>query len=141
MLNNKTEGFAETKEKVIDSTDIVEVNDIIRFHGNEYYHIVSGKTNKDIKQFVFVPITEDKEKKDEYIIIDQDDILSHDSIKRDWQNNCNDCNLIKIIPAIIEENPLWEITYTDDSNRYVMDYVSIYDGSQYEQLRLRKTFK
>ncbi|MUK87292.1 hypothetical protein GMD78_02600 [Ornithinibacillus sp. L9] len=138
ILNNKTEGFDHTRNKVLQTTDIVEIEVINRFHGETSYHVVSGLTEENMEQIIFVPLSDEEE---ELIILDQDEIMSYQSIKTKWENDCKDCDLIKITPAVLEDSPLWELTYKDHSDRYVIDYVSMHDGSRYEQLRLRKTFK
>lgn len=136
IVSSKTEGFSETKEHVLQTTDITEVTNITRFHGDKYYQVVSGKTSEGVEEIAFVPM----EKKNEPIVIQQKEILSEASILHQWKNECNNCTLIKIMPAYVDNKPLWEITYNDRSNRYVIDYLNMKDGSRYEQFRFKKMF-
>lgn len=139
---NKTAGFDETKEWVTQDTDITTVSSIERYHGKEAYHIVYGQTDDEIDKIVFVPlqINKDEEKK-ELIVVDLADIMSKKAIQDQWQQQCNNCNLTKIVPGVEDDQLLWELTYVDDANRHVLEYVSIYDGSQYEQFRFTQRYQ
>ncbi|MEN2766201.1 DUF5590 domain-containing protein [Ornithinibacillus xuwenensis] len=137
IQNSKTEGYFSAEKRVLDETSITSIRNTIRFHGDEAYHVVYGETEKNKEQIVFVP----NDKKVDLTIVDQEDILSSDTIESDWKKNCSGCELKNIVPAIIKDNVLWEITYIDEANRYVIDYVSMYDGTQYEEFRFKKMFE
>lgn len=139
---SKTAGFDETKEWVTQDTDITQVSSIERYHGEEAYHIVYGQTADKTDKIAFVPLlkNEDKHKKD-IIVVDQADIMSKEAVQDQWQEQCTSCKLTKIIPGIESKQLLWELTYVDEANRHVLEYVSIYDGSQYEKFRFTQTYQ
>ncbi|SES80065.1 Uncharacterized protein YpmB [Oceanobacillus limi] len=140
-LKNKTEGYDETEKRVLEDTDMVEIHDVTRFHGEEYFHVVTGVTKDKEELLIFVPVLEDAQRnEEEYVILDKNEVMDKSKVKSELEQTCPDCKLINISPGIINNNPLWELTYMDHSNRYVIDYVSIYDGSQYERLRLREIY-
>lgn len=67
--------------------------------------------------------------------------MEKETIEKQWQSNCKQCKLIATKPAFLGDTPLWELTYYDEKNRYVFDYVSMYDGSEFEKVRLKRKFK
>ncbi|MGM8365370.1 cell wall elongation regulator TseB-like domain-containing protein [Virgibacillus sp. W0181] len=137
MMQIKTEGYAESEKRIMNETSIVEIDKITSFHEKDAYHVVWGKTAEEVNKLAFVPLTND----DPIEIIKKSEMMAEDSIVNQWERNCNDCNFIKIVPGIVEDQPVWELTYTDKADRYVFDYLSIYDGSAYEQFRFSTMFK
>src|SRR5690625_7399744 len=83
-----------------------------------------GETNEGDKQVAFVPLL-NKEK--ELTVIEQQEIVSRESVKKQWYNECEDCDFIKITPGIIDDEPVWELTYVNEMDHYVIEYRSIYD--------------
>lgn len=134
----KTTGFSETKSQVLDKTEVTTINKIERFHGEDAYHIVYGQTSDGHQVFVFVPIS--NESKD-MLTVDQSEIIAKEKVKSIWAEQCDDCKIKKITPGIVEDDFVWELTYIDGKNRYVFDYVSLYDGDPYELLRFKQLFK
>lgn len=139
IQQTKTSGYTDVKEIVLRDTEVTEIDQILRFHGDKAYYVVYGKTIGAEEQIVFIPF-EQKQDDEGLTVIHQKDTISKDSIINKWQEQCNNCKLIKVIPGMLNNEPLWEITYIDPSDRYVFDYLSIYDGSQYEQLRFKRMF-
>ncbi|WP_155982691.1 DUF5590 domain-containing protein [Paucisalibacillus sp. EB02] len=136
IQESKTKGFSDAEHRVLQETDIVEIESTSRYQADSLYHVVFGKTKAEQSIIVFVP--EDDEKK--LTIVNQTEILQYDTVKANWMNECVKCELIDIVPAINKGNALWEITYYDEANRYVLDYVSIFDGTKYEEFRFKKMF-
>lgn len=133
IQQSKTKGFSNTEEKVLEQTDVTKVESIYRFNGEQSYHIIFGKTKDGTQKIVYVPLTKDN---NEFTIIEQNEVLSEEEVKSYWYQDCQQCEFIKITPAMVDNKPLWEITYIDEKDRYVFDYLSLYDGSHYEQFRL-----
>lgn len=131
-------GFSETKKIVLRDTDLVEITEIQRYHGEFAYHIVFGHTENNEQQIVYVPLTNAEE---ELMIVNKSDIVPKESIEKQLQNECNTCKIISIIPGIEDNELLWELTYVDASERYVLEYVSIYDATPYEQFRFTRLYK
>ncbi|WHX27329.1 DUF5590 domain-containing protein [Virgibacillus halodenitrificans] len=138
LKDSKTEGFAETKKQILQATSIEKIDEIRKFNGEEAYHVIFGTTDNNKQQIIFYPL---QKKKKELTTIDQSDIITEGAIKEEWRQQCSSCEFIKITPALVNDKPLWELTYRDESNRYVLDYLSIYDGSRYEQYRFKQMFK
>lgn len=135
---NKTAGMAGSKEKVLQDTEIIMIDSMERFNGENSYHIAFGKNKDEQKKIAFIPL---KNENKDIVLIDEADIMSKELVKNQWQEQCIKCKLIKITPGIVEDNELWELTYVDESNLYIIDYISMYDGTPYEQFRFTKMFK
>ncbi|HAM81159.1 DUF5590 domain-containing protein [Ornithinibacillus bavariensis] len=137
IQDGKTAGFQVAEQRVIQESSIIDILKTSRFFGESGYHVIYGKTDDKVTQIAFVP--DDKEQK--ITIVNEDETISSDEVMQNWQQGCKNCSLIKIVPAILKDTPLWEISYQDEANRYVLEYVSIYDGSQYEEFRFKKMFQ
>lgn len=138
IQKSKQTGFDETKQYVLETTDIIHIEHVERFQELDEYHIVFGQNDAGEDQLLFVSISNPDE---EITIVNEADIIHIDELKKQWSSHCKACKLISVKPAMIDHTPLWELTYYDDSNRFVFDYVSIYDGSEFEKIRLQRKFK
>lgn len=137
IQQQKTEGFDKTEDVVLNHTNIAAVEEITHFQGDIAYDVVLGTTKDDKQQYVFVP--KQKENTD-YTTVDADKTISKQKIVSHWKNQCSDCKLVRVTPAMINENPLWEVSYWNSANRYIMEYLSIYDGKRYQQFRFKNMF-
>lgn len=135
----KLNDFETTEEIIYALTDITSIHQAVHFQEATGYHIVSGIDQMNKELLVFVPLIETVSKKD-IIVVEKDTILSQEQIESKWAEKCTDCILTGSSPAMINKNPLWELTYKDESNRYVIEYISLKDGSVYEQLRLIRKY-
>ncbi|RLL48230.1 hypothetical protein D8M04_02845 [Oceanobacillus piezotolerans] len=137
IYDSKTVGFNETVNTIIEQTSISDVTSVERFHGDEAYHVVLGETEKGEEQIIFYPL-EGKEKN--ITSVPTSEILPKDAILQDWYNSCDSCKFVRITPAILEDDVLWEIAYYTEDGRYGLDYISMYDGTLHEQYFFRKMF-
>ncbi|MFD1171731.1 DUF5590 domain-containing protein [Oceanobacillus picturae] len=135
---NRTAGFETTKKQVLSATSVTDIEKVVTFNGAESYHVVFGQTDENDGRVVFYPL---KGKEKTLTTIKEQEMISEEDMLRKWKSNCTDCEFIKIVPGIVDEEVLWEITYRDASDRYVLDYYAIEDGSQFEQYRLKQMFK
>lgn len=119
-----------------DASDIENITRLDYFTDEETYDIVYGTDANDQSYIAMNPSGNEDEEK--LTVIKQDDVISKDRIEEDWQSNCDGCTLKKSGPAIIDEEALWELTYLDQEEKYIMEYISLEDGSTYEKFRLNK---
>lgn len=138
LKDSKTAGFEETKKQILSNTSITSIEEIEQFNGNEAYHVIYGKNKDNDGKIIFYPL---KGKEKNLTTIDQTEIITKKQVLSQWKEQCKGCELVKIVPALVKDKALWEITYNDKSDRYVLDYVSLYDGSRYEQYRFKRMFK
>lgn len=140
VWENRTESFDQVEEQVLQETELTVINKIDRFHGENAYYTISGETENGEGRMVFYPFDQDKSN---IITLNQSDMAAKETIRANWNNQCNSCTMIDIKPAVISEDgeqPAWEVTYVDDSDRYVMEYLSFSDGSSIEILRFNQLF-
>lgn len=135
--NDKTKGFDETEKHIYEVTEIVSVDKITSFQSEELFHVITGKDSNKQKLIVFLPL-EDKEN---VTIIPYSETIPEENMIKSWNDTCKNCTSLTTNYAMINGEPLWELTYNDGSNRYVFDYFSLADGEQYEQLRLYQKYK
>lgn len=134
-IHDKEKGFAKAASEAIDQTELVNMSSVERFDGKRSYYIVYGKSKDEAKKIAFIPVS----KKDKPVIIDESKILSKQQAVKEWGNECNSCTLIRSTAAMIDKEPLWEITYRDQSDHYVFQYLSMKDGKTLETFRLAQT--
>lgn len=140
VQGNRTASFDQAEAQVIQETEIRTVNKIGRFHGENAYYTVYGETSNGEAKLVFYPFEKNQSG---IITVNQSDIASKETIRANWNNQCQSCTMFDITPAVIsndEIEPAWEITYEDDEGRYVMEYLSIYDGTRIEVRRFNRMF-
>src|SRR5699024_8725799 len=147
---SKTTGFEASTQIILEETEIAEIDEMYAFQHDVLYHIAYGKSDDNERLIAFVPKTvpkkdkekendekqekkekndddDDKEMKD-IINVDGSDMLSKEDIEVNWHKDCDQCTLKSSGPAMIDDTPLWELTYFDADDRFVMEYRQLEDG-------------
>ncbi|GAA0444429.1 hypothetical protein GCM10008983_22270 [Lentibacillus halophilus] len=139
VQGERTAEFDQIKQKVENETDITNVNRIERFHGRKAYYVIYGETNDQQDAIMFYPFTENNA---ETKLIKHSEIVPEKTVQKKWRNDCHHCTLFSVKPALITENklPAWEMTYENEDGRYIMEYVSIYDGELIEMIGFKQKF-
>lgn len=137
VMQEKSTGFNQAKQTALDETELVEVEDVQRFHGDEAYFVVSGHDTNDQPLFVFVPFEEESS----IMTVDQPQTYTKEKVENDWKENCPTCSLTAITPGIIEETAVWEINYRPNKDTQIYEYITMEDRDLLEQLRFKKHFK
>src|SRR5690625_3063660 len=137
-LQNREEQFEQSKSYILSNKYIKEIKHAEALHELESYHIFFGKNVDEEDVIVFLPGSFDE---DHIVVLKQKDIIKEQKALETIAKQCSQCQNINIKPGMINGNPLWEITYFDEHKRYNMDYISMIDGSRYERLQLKQTFK
>ncbi|WP_077326636.1 cell wall elongation regulator TseB-like domain-containing protein [Virgibacillus siamensis] len=137
IQKTKTASYPEVQQTVKHETNISSIDKIEQYHGEKAYYIVYGQTKKMQKKIAFYPSSD---KGGNIKVIDRKKIIPETSIQKAWKSQCGTCELVEITPALIGEKAAWEVTFIDESDRYVFDYLSIFDGSRIEQIRLKQMF-
>lgn len=138
-LNSKYVDVSKTKNFILENNYLESIEEMDAFYEAETYHIFAGRTKDKKEAFVFLPIPYNDKK--EIITIFKDDIINKTEAIHTLFEECSSCTQINIKPAMINNKPLWELTYRDGKERYNFDYISMEDGSRYERLQLKQTFK
>lgn len=137
ILNNKETGFQKSEQIILEQTKLTSVNKVERFHGDTSYHVITGRAKDGDTYFAFLPIAK-KHKKQKITLVNHANIMPRSQVKDDWLKSCQTCHFIRISPGLIDDQPVWEMTYKDQSLRYVFDYLSMYDGKSIEQFRFKR---
>lgn len=130
----KTGRFDEAVAFVLQQTDMERIDDIHYFQEAEGYFILEADDGND-DHFVFLRDDETFSINQLYII-PKKEVLSQTAIENSLMNECQSCELVHSKPAMIDKVPLWELTYYDASNRYVIEYKYLKNGQTYEKLKL-----
>lgn len=137
IVQSRTDGFAEAKSFVLDNSKIETVNDLSYFQAEEGFFTFSGKDKEDNRYYVFLQDNETFSKETLYTVQSSKQI-SAEQVEQTLIQSCSQCDLIKTQLAIINEIPLWELTYIDESNRYVMEYKYLENGKTFEKISLTR---
>ncbi|MBM7569856.1 DUF5590 domain-containing protein [Aquibacillus albus] len=135
IQDRKEDGFDQSKQLVLKETTITNIQDITRYHGDIFYHVVTGKTNDGDDAIAYVPVGQE----DSIKFYLANDYIGKDAILETWETRCTSCHFIGINLAIDQNQPLWEIKYIDEQDRYVFEYFSLESGESYEEFKLRKS--
>lgn len=135
IMESKNEGFDEAIEFVLQHTDMIQVNDVNYFQEAEGYFILEATDQSENNYFIFLQDTQPFSTNSLFIVA-QSELLSVKTLENEFQNECRNCELVQSKPAMIDHIPLWELTYYDESNRYVIEYKYLKNGQTYEKLRL-----
>lgn len=135
IQKTKAAGFDNVENIVLSETDVESIEEISRFQEEKAIFIAKGKDAEGEMWFVFIP--QDYEKDDDIEKYSTKDLVSPTGIEDNWADECEDCELKKSAPAMMDGEPLWELTYLDTTNRYVLAYFSFEDGSEVETLKLQ----
>ncbi|MFD2133290.1 DUF5590 domain-containing protein [Pseudogracilibacillus auburnensis] len=138
--DSKLVDFDATEQIIYDKTDLTAIDDAYHFQEENEYHIVFGHDSDGEEWIAFVPLSKKTIKKDDIVVIRADSVLTREQIENNWLKECKQCTLTGSTPAMINQQPLWELSYTDNANRYVIEYVSLKDGTTYEQMRLIRKY-
>src|SRR5690625_2659302 len=139
---NHLQKFDKTSKKVIQETELYDINKKYYFQENEFYHIFKGESDSQEEMFASVHFPEEAKKieNDNIKTYKSEDLVSEETILNEWEQTCNQCEFVKIQTAIIDNELLWEIKYNDAYNLYVFDYYLMSDGTDFESFRLRRNF-
>jgi uncharacterized protein YpmB len=125
---DRTAGQEEASQLALDRTDLAGVDRISVYRGAKAVHIVEGKTSQGDSGLVFVDV-ENKQILDEVF---KGNIISKTELREKWAQDCEGCSFKYIQYAYEENQPVYEITYIDEQNRYVLDYFKL-SGENFDQ--------
>lgn len=138
IINDKEKHFDAAQQFILQETTINNITAIDYFQGENGYFIMHGHDERT-NQAVDIYLLDEKPFQKDYVkIFAANRFISLEEITYTWQHTCKGCELRKITPAMIDEIPLWEITYIDEEQRYVIEYRTKTDGETVEQLRFTR---
>lgn len=138
IQDTRTDYFEETESFIKAETSIRSIDKTFHFQESESYYIVYGKDDTGKKWVLFNPGKNKDPKK--LRKFPEEEMISQKEAEQKWQADCTSCTLKKSVPAMVEGEPLWELTYRDEHNRYILEYRYMKDGSIYEKLTLQRKY-
>lgn len=133
--------FDESSKMIIKETDMVKITNMYVSQEESLYHIFTGETKTEEEVISSIRLRKDKDLSPKNIKTHKStDMVSEKAILNKWLDTCNQCEKVKIQPAIIDKELLWEITYTDGDDRYVFAYYLMKNGTKYEEVKLKRNF-
>lgn len=134
---NRTIGFETAEQFVLKNSDISELSEATYFQAEEGYFTFVAIGAEEEALYVYLRDDETL-KKDNLYIFPASKFMPVKEMESSLLTDCSNCNLINSTLAMIDEVPLWELTYTDDENRYVIEYKYLENGKTFEELRLTR---
>lgn len=136
ILTSKQQGFNTSKQIALEN-DLNTIESISRYHGDRFYHVVTGESEAGEKKIVFVPVNSKKNEKIK--TFSAESLLTEEDILSSWGNSCTNCTLLGTSIAFDKDIPLVEVTYLEGENNFmVYEYFSLEDGQRYDYVKLRR---
>lgn len=129
----KYDHLGKTTKAISSSGELNEIENIYQFYDMEGYHIFEGADEDSKERFIFVPI-ETYQKMSTWYIQEKATIQTADQTKEQVLNACQSCHIKYITPAFMDETALWEIALTDGKGTYILQYIEMETGKQFDFL-------
>lgn len=123
-----TAGNERATQLALENTNMTSINEVNVYYGDQTVHIVEGSLSNGKPALVYVQLAEKKI----VTIINSDEFLSLKEFKTQWKQECGECSFKNVKYALEESQPVFEITYVDEHNRYVFDYFKV-NGEPFDQ--------
>ncbi|GEN53945.1 cell wall elongation regulator TseB-like domain-containing protein [Halobacillus faecis] len=121
-------GHPEAEAIAKDQGDLTTIDHVSTYHGKREFHIVQGMNESKEASILFIDIKGNK-------ILDEvsgEVALSLEDMRSRWENTCSSCTFKDIQYGFEEDEPVFQLTYIDDQNRYVLDYFTL-QGEAFDQ--------
>src|SRR5699024_4570939 len=109
IQRSKVACFDRLEAIVLSETYVDTIEEMNRFQEEDAIFIAKGKDAEGKTWFVFVP--QDYEDSDDLLKYETTDLVSPSSIEDHWASECDQCELKKSSAAMMDDEPLWELTY------------------------------
>jgi len=140
IYKSKVERFDKVEAFVYEHTTVNSIENIEYFQDEEGYYTLIAEDRTGEKVYVFLR-NDKKFSKNHLYIVKAKDMVAPESLESELKSDCISCELIRSTPAMIDGIPLWELTYIDNDDRYVIEYKYLENGETYEKLRLSRKYK
>lgn len=125
---DRTAGHAEAIDLAEQQTGLTNFESVTTYYGESEIHIVQGANNSGSEKIVFIDLEENT-------ILDEistESILPSNQMRSQWKDNCLECEFKDIQYGYEENEPVYQLTYIDSQNRYVLDYFTL-EGEAFDQ--------
>lgn len=140
IYKSKVDRHDEVEAFVIEHSDITSIQEIDHFQDEEGYYTLIAEDKKGEMVYVFLRDDESFSTKNLYIVPAKT-MKEPETFEDKLKENCKACEIVRSAPAMIDGVPLWELTYYDEEDRYVIEYKYLENGNTYEKLSLSRKYK
>ncbi|WP_027963350.1 DUF5590 domain-containing protein [Halalkalibacillus halophilus] len=121
----------------LEHSPIDTVEETYIFNGSNSYTVVEGYEGETLL-YVFVPVEEDQELEPNQLDwISQEEGVSKEEVYSNWEGDCDNCTLLTLTPGKLNEQVIWELTYTNN-DRYFFQTYRFSNGELYDSISFRK---
>lgn len=128
ISTGKTADFTVTEQRVNEELDLSTIDQISRYHGTTYFHVVEGQTIDQEEVTVFV---NQSDQEADLIVFSKDEWVTEDQIIASWEAQTSYQKRYQTQYGIRNGIPLMEIVYLDQSGRLSYDYYRL-DNGEYD---------
>lgn len=128
VLDDKTNEFELTENRVNHELELSTIDEITRYHGTNYFHVVEGMTNENEQVVIYVNQTDQEA---DPIVFLKNDWVEETEIINQWEDETPYQDIHQIQYGIRNETPLLEFVYLDQSGRLSYDYYRL-DNGEYD---------
>ncbi|WP_390216442.1 DUF5590 domain-containing protein [Halobacillus campisalis] len=132
--DSRTSQFAEASNFAESEGLLTDVKEVARYNGEFPVYIAFGENSDGVETYVFINLAE----KEEMTSIPKEDMISESTAVANGAQ-CTGCEFIDVQLAYEENRPVWEVTYTDESSRYVFEYLDVENGEEVQRFAFRQT--
>lgn len=125
VLVGKADGMDITESEIMEQFSLSSVEDISRFHGTEFFHVIEGTTADDKQAVIYVNQSVQEQ---EPLLFLKDDWVVVDELIKQWEEETSYQELYQIQYGLRNAIPLLEIIYRDQANRLSYDYIRLDNG-------------
>ncbi|MCT2537355.1 DUF5590 domain-containing protein [Aquibacillus koreensis] len=138
VQENKKDGFSASIQLAQSETEIKNIKEVTRFHGDIFYHVVTGESGDGEPAVAFVPVEENVDEQSDVLFFLLNDTITRDQVMSEWRQSCVSCELHGINLGLYSDEPVWEVKYINKADRYVFQYFPL-DGSETFGVELRRS--
>jgi|SRR5699024_4848373 len=128
IMDDKANAFELTESQINDELALSTIDQITRYHGTEYFHVVEGTNSEDQQVVIYVNQTDQEA---DSIIFLKEDWVEEREIINQWEDERSYKNLYHVQYALRDETPLLEFVYLDQNGRLSYDYYRL-DNGEYD---------
>lgn len=125
---SETVDYEVTENRVNQELALSSIEEISRYHGTTYFHVVEALSTEEKELIIFVNQADQSE---ELIIFTKEELVSDTEIVDKWKEETEYEKIHQIQYGIRNEIPLIEIIYIDQNQRLSYDYYRL-DNGEYD---------
>ncbi|WP_173916326.1 DUF5590 domain-containing protein [Halobacillus sp. Marseille-Q1614] len=132
--DSKTQNYDKAKTFAKEEAGFNQVDNVTRYNGQTVIHIVNGTTKDGEDMYAFINV----EEMEVLSTLSSEQMISGEALRSEIEAGCSSCEWVDTQLAFEENRPVWELTYKDDSNRYVFEYIDVENGEQVQRFAFRQ---